>query len=382
MEVSTLLSQIQSTGKSLNNNEPGSREVLIAQSRALTAALEIPSEFIQRTLWAEPAQSAILRLAADIKLFQHLKDAQNGSDLSMLGVELDMIQRLARHLVAMNVLTFYEGFFHSTPLSNALAEEKYERSILFCYDVARAPINQVSQIFNTKGESDGASGEKKGLFQIAHGTELSAFQWFAATPPYMDYFNSFMAAYRAGKRDWFEKGFYPVFENLLSGFQDGMLLVDVGGGRGHDLEAFLNVYGGRVILQDQPGVIADVSADRKFEAQAHDFFTPQPVVGARAYYLHSVLHNWSDDESVEILKNLIPALKEGYSKVLINEIVVDEERPVLAATSMDMMMLAFFGVRERTKSHWNDIIERAGLRIVGIYAYPGVAESLIEVELA
>ncbi|KAJ5332900.1 hypothetical protein MYU51_008859 [Penicillium brevicompactum] len=379
MEVSTLLSQIKSTGKSLKNNEPGSREALIAQSRALTAALEIPSEFIQRTLWAEPAQSAILRLAADMKLFQHLKDAQNGSDLSMLGVELDMIQRLARHLVAMNVLTFYEGLFHSTTLSDALAEEKYERSILFCCNVARAPINQISQIFNTKRESD---GEKKGLFQIAHGTELSAFQWFAATPPYMDYFNSFMAAYRAGKRYWFEEGFYPVAENLLSGFQDGVLLVDVGGGRGHDLEAFLKVYGGRVILQDQPGVIADISAHQKFEAQAHDFFMPQPVVGARAYYLHSVLHNWSDDESVEILKNLIPALKEGYSKVLINEIVADEERPVLAATSMDMMMLAFFGVKERTKSHWNYIIERAGLRIVGIYAYPGVAESLIEVELA
>jgi O-methyltransferase domain len=106
---------------------------------------------------------------------------------------------------------------------------------------------------------------------------------------------------------------------------------------------------GKIVLQDREPVIARVianSEEQPCEAQAHDFFTPQPVKAARAYSLHSILHDWSDEDGVKILENLVPALKRGYSKVLLNEIVVSEEKPTLAATSMDMMMLAHFAVRE------------------------------------
>lgn len=48
---------------------------------------------------------------------------------------------------------------------------------------------------------------------------------------------------------------------------------------------------------------------------------------------------------------------------------------------MDMMMLAHFAVRERTEADWKAVIEKVGLRFVGIYNYPGVAESVIEAEL-
>ena len=82
------------------------------------------------------------------------------------------------------------------------------------------------------------------------------------------------------------------------------------------------------------------------------------------------------------MKNLATALKKGYSRVLLNEIVIKEEKPALAATSMDMMMLAHLGVRERTENDWIILLEQAGLKIVKIYTYAGVAESLIEAELA
>ena len=51
--VSELLEGIATAGKALEKNEPGSKEALIENSRALVAALEIPSEFLQRTFWAE-----------------------------------------------------------------------------------------------------------------------------------------------------------------------------------------------------------------------------------------------------------------------------------------------------------------------------------------
>jgi hypothetical protein len=51
--VSSILEGLATAGKAFEKNEAGSREALIDHSRALVAALEIPSEFIQRSFWAE-----------------------------------------------------------------------------------------------------------------------------------------------------------------------------------------------------------------------------------------------------------------------------------------------------------------------------------------
>jgi hypothetical protein len=73
-------------------------------------------------------------------------------------------------------------------------------------------------------------------------------------------------------------------------------------------------------------------------------------------------------------------LKNGYSRVLLNDIAVSDETPMLAATSMNMM-LAHFAVHESTEAQWRAILAKAGLKVVNIYTYPGVSESLIGVEL-
>lgn len=46
--AASILSQISDIGQSYLKNEPGARESLIDLSQALLAALELPSEFIQR----------------------------------------------------------------------------------------------------------------------------------------------------------------------------------------------------------------------------------------------------------------------------------------------------------------------------------------------
>lgn len=289
----------------------------------------------------------------------------------------------------MNLLAFHDGAFHATRLSNDLAAENFQHSISFCYDAARPSFNGFPEYFKKTEYKSPTLGGTDGPFQEAHKTRLLFFDWLVATPPHLQHFDSFMSAYRAGKADWHD--FYPVTERMITGFDSSVsdvLLVDVGGGRGHDVATFIAQYTscpGRIILQDREPVIASVVAnnvEQPFEAQAHNFFTPQPIKGARAYSLHSILHDWSDDDGVKILENLVPALEKGYSRVLLNEIVVSDEKPTLAATNMDMMMLAHFAVRERTEAEWRRILEKAGLKVVNIYNYPGVAESLIEAELA
>jgi hypothetical protein len=154
---------------------------------------------------------------------------------------------------------------------------------------------------------------------------------------------------------------------MITGFDpsaSGVLLVDVAA-----FAANHNSHPGKIVLQDREPVIARVvasSEERQFEAQAHDFFTPQPVRPARVLAsLHSprLGRRGCRQDTVESGA----CAEEGVFEVLLNEIVVSEEKPTLAATSMDMMMMARFPVRERTEADWNGILEKAGLMIVDIY---------------
>jgi hypothetical protein len=199
-----------------------------------------------------------------------------------------------------------------------------------------------------------------------------------------------MAAYRAGKPSWVDPGFYPVSEELADKFDptsSEVMLVDVGGGLGHDLQELRERHPslpGRLVLQDRAEVIDAVAAGGGgvFEATAHDFFTPQPVKGARAYYLHSVLHDWGDDDCVRILEQLKPAMKPGYSSLLINEIIVPSQNPAWPITSMDQLVFILGAMQERTEAHWEGILKSAGFKIHKIYNYEMGSESLIEAVLA
>ena len=106
-----------------------------------------------------------------------------------------------------------------------------------------------------------------------------------------------MSGYRQGKASWMDKGFYPVRERLAGSpklDKEALLLVDVGGGLGHDLAEFkkkcLDVdpqVCGRLILQDKAEVIAQIQSETALglELSAHDFFTEQPAKGKSFYDL-------------------------------------------------------------------------------------------------
>ncbi|ROV89114.1 hypothetical protein VMCG_09860 [Cytospora schulzeri] len=391
-----ILAQLQKTGAAFAGNQPGAREQLLNLSHALIASLELPSEAIQRMGWAEPARAAHCRIAVELNLFELLKESGatgiSSSELAAKsGAHEVLIARIMKHLVAMNIVGEVPDGTDSympTPLSNSLTEQKYRDGIIYTYDVAGPSFRGFPEYL--KGiQYDLPTKLTDGPFQAAHKTQLPFFAWLDANPPYLQVFNSYMSAYRAGRPSWADPGFYPVAEQLTKRFDPAVsdvVLVDVGGGLGHDLEELKAKHPtlpGRLVLQDRAEVIATISsASGPFEATTHDFFTPQPVKGARAYYLHSVLHDWSDDDCVKILEQLKPALRPGYSTVLINELVVPRQNPTWPITSMDQLMLVLGAMQERTEEHWERILARAGFKIAKIYGYEMGSESLIEAELA
>ena len=105
------------------------------------------------------------------------------------------------------------------------------------------------------------------------------------------------------------------------------------------------------------------------------------AAGARAYYLHSVLHDWPDEQCQRILRTLKTAMEPSYSKILINENIVREVSNSWQVTSLDWTMMAMAGSAERTEAQWRELISSAGLRVNGIWTKDPACESLIEVEL-
>ncbi|KAL8650185.1 MAG: hypothetical protein Q9210_003974 [Variospora velana] len=76
-QVSTLLEDIAEAGKSYHQNQLGARERLLSLAYSLAAAVELPSETIQRIAWAEPARFASTKIAVDLNLFEILKEKKD-----------------------------------------------------------------------------------------------------------------------------------------------------------------------------------------------------------------------------------------------------------------------------------------------------------------
>lgn len=98
--------------------------------------------------------------------------------------------------------------------------------------------------------------------------------------------------------------------------------------------------------------------------------------------MHSVLHDWTDDNCRKILSNIVPAMERGFSKILINENVIPDTNAYWETTSLDIIMMSDFASQERTTRQWQNLVESVGLKIVKIWTAQRGVESLIECELA
>ena len=75
-------------------------------------------------------------------------------------------------------------------------------------------------------------------------------------------------------------------------------------------------------------------------------------------------------------------MTRGYSKVLINEMVVPLQGGDLFAVQSDINMMSTTTGMERTKDQWHDLLGSVGLKIVKIWTEDPDSESIIEAMLA
>ena len=209
-----------------------------------------------------------------------------------------------------------------------------------------------------------------GPFQFAMQTKLHYFEWLKSSPRDQHAFNTVMSISRMNRgEEWFK--FYPIEEKLQVLSDQHPALVDIGGGLGHDLitlqRNFPNLRG-RLVLQDLAIVINEIK-DLPFgiEAMAYDFFTPQPVQRAKAYYLRTVLHDWPDKQARVILGNIRAAMSKD-SILLVNENAIPESNVPLYSAQLDLSMMACFSSLDRTQTQFKELLHSSGFELIQVWS--------------
>ncbi|KAK0621626.1 hypothetical protein B0T17DRAFT_508960 [Bombardia bombarda] len=166
-----ILAQMQAVVAAWADKKPGTREKLMNLGHALISSLELPSE---------PARAASCRIAAELNLFEYLKESGtegiSASDLSTkTGADHVLIVRIMRHLVAMNMVGENgPEIYIATPLSNTLAEPKFSDSIIFTHDVLSPGFHNLPTFFRQLNHTLPADlGLTNAPFQFAHKTSLA-----------------------------------------------------------------------------------------------------------------------------------------------------------------------------------------------------------------
>ena len=71
-------------------------------------------------------------------------------------------------------------------------------------------------------------------------------------------------------------------------------------------------------------------------------------------------------------------MRKGYSKLLLNELILPDRDCPLSPAGMDLNMLAMHAGMERTQSQWRELLGSAGFEIVNFWPPPGEGEGVIE----
>ena len=211
-------------------------------------------------------------------------------------------------------------------------------------------------------------------FNTAFGMDF--FEYLAAHPEIGARFDTSMALMSA-----------PENATIAAAYDfTGKVVVDVGGGRGGLLAAILNEHPStHGVLFDQAHVLADRSRlavagmmDR-CNLVAGNFFAFAPG-GGDVYVLKRILHDWSDDKALEILKN-VRAATSPTARILVIDAVIAPGNEPDPNKLLDIGIMALLNGGERTADEFHRLFAAAGftLRAITPLAAPATL-SLIEGE--
>lgn len=190
-----------------------------------------------------------------------------------------------------------------------------------------------------------------------------------------------------GQNIWEYYAWHPedaaVFNDAMTGFTEAInaavvgaydfsgfrKVVDIGGGHGALLAAILKTNPAmNGVVFDQPHVVDGAPARLEAEGvlnrcdiEGGDFFQ-SVTAGGDAYLMKFIIHDWEDEKSIKIMKNIRRAMADGGRLLLIEYLVPLGNTPS-PSKFMDLNMLVMTGGRERTEKQFAELFAAAGFRL-------------------
>lgn len=299
--------------------------------------------------------SRMLRLVADLGLADKLprNDSRQVSDLATAcSVHAAPLVRVLRALAAFGVFRIdANGMISHSPRSLLLRTDE-PNSLHYGAKFWTAPGS-----WNAWGFLDAAP---TGGIPHQAAWNMGRFQYLREHPDEARSFDAFMANFPDRRHQTVAASF---------DFSEAKLITDIGGGNGEALRQILARFPGpRGLVFDREDVVAAIQPEARskgrIDIQGGSFFDRIPE-GADIYLLVRVLHDWSDDDCIRILRNCRAAMTRSARLLIVEQIL--EPDPTIGRPSgylVDTQMMAMFGsARERTEPEFRELLRPSGFAL-------------------
>lgn len=315
--------------------------------------------------------SRILFVAAKLGLADRLASGAKTADelAGPTGTQAGPLYRLMRALGNLGLLK-EDGSrrFTLTPLGEALKTG--------APGAARAAILTLASDWMFQG-FDLLHSVQTGKSGIEKSLGMPIFDWLGKNPEAASLFSETMVGFHGAE---------PAAVASAYDFSGLGTVVDVGGATGNLLAAVLEKNPkARGILFDLPHVVRDAPAllqsrgvAGRVTIEGGSFFERAPG-GGDAYMLSHIIHDWSEEQCLTILRNCRKAMKPE-SRLLIIEMVLPAGNEPHPGKMLDIMMLVGPGGQERTEAEYGALLAKAGFKLRRVVPTPSavsVVESVI-----
>ncbi|PUZ69545.1 hypothetical protein GQ55_2G117700 [Panicum hallii var. hallii] len=311
-------------------------------------------------------KSMALRCAVQLGIADAIRRA--GGDVSLDGLaaalslapsKLPYLRRVMRALTASGVFAQAGGGgYRLTPVSTLLLSDGGGGGCRSLQQLVRIQLSPfcVSPVTNL---AEWFSRDEETPFAMTFGT--GHWDFCVRDPGFSAFFNGAMACDSRFVMD-------AVIHEVGGAFDGVTSMVDVAGGTGGAAKAVAAAFPQiKCTVLDLPHVIHGVPpADGRVEFVAGDMmdFIPQ----ADALLLKSVLHDWSDEDCVRILKRCKEAICRGEQggKLIIIDLVVGSSSRATTCHETQLLFDLFISTltqgRERDEKEWCKLFKEVGFR--------------------
>ena len=153
-------------------------------------------------------------------------------------------------------------------------------------------------------------------------------------------------------------------------------VIDAGGGLGVLAHMITDAHpSAEITVLERPEVVAMAQPTSRIHWRSGSLFDPWEIA-ADAVVLSHVLHDWDDDEALQILRQARASLPRG-GRIYIVEMLVSDE--CVAGALCDLHLLMVTGGRERSAAHYKRLLATASFELTAVQRLPALPSIILGV---